>query len=74
MLVFKLADGWKPLCEFLGKPIPDQPFPHKNKGASVTDEIVDNSYIFDPIKKEFIVFLTFLIILLGCLLYSIIYK
>lgn len=22
--------GWEPLCKFLGKPIPDQPFPHKN--------------------------------------------
>lgn len=25
-------DGWKELCDFLGKDIPDQPFPHVNKG------------------------------------------
>ena len=26
------GDGWKELCNFLDKPIPDKPFPHKNKG------------------------------------------
>lgn len=25
------GDGWKPLCRFLEKPVPDMPFPHKNK-------------------------------------------
>lgn len=25
------GDGWNKLCEFLNKPIPDKPFPHKNK-------------------------------------------
>ena len=24
-------DGWAPLCEFLGKPVPDMPIPHDNK-------------------------------------------
>lgn len=24
------GDTWAPLCEFLNKPIPDMPFPHKN--------------------------------------------
>ena len=31
LLNYKLGTGWKPLCEFLGKPIPDAPFPHKNE-------------------------------------------
>jgi hypothetical protein len=26
------GDGWKELCEFLGKDIPNEPFPHANKG------------------------------------------
>ncbi|KEY73651.1 hypothetical protein S7711_07699 [Stachybotrys chartarum IBT 7711] len=30
LLEFKLEQGWAPLCEFLGKPIPDEPFPHLN--------------------------------------------
>lgn len=30
-LEYKLGQGWEPLCEFLGKPVPDVPFPHMNK-------------------------------------------
>ena len=26
------GNGWKEICEFLDKPIPDRPFPHVNKG------------------------------------------
>ena len=26
------GDGWVELCKFLDKPIPNKPFPHKNKG------------------------------------------
>lgn len=31
LLMFKLEDGWGPLCEFLGKPVPDVPFPKVNE-------------------------------------------
>ena len=34
ILEFKLSDGWGPLCEFLGKPVPDVPFPRKNDKAA----------------------------------------
>lgn len=27
------GDGWPQLCDFLGRPIPDVPFPHENKGC-----------------------------------------
>ena len=30
LLDFDLKQGWEPLCQFLGKPIPDTPFPHEN--------------------------------------------
>ncbi|KAF6828493.1 hypothetical protein CPLU01_08475 [Colletotrichum plurivorum] len=30
LLNYSLKDGWGPLCEFLGKPVPDVPFPHVN--------------------------------------------
>ncbi|KAF9772750.1 hypothetical protein IL306_009521 [Fusarium sp. DS 682] len=30
LLNFKLDDGWEPLCRFLGKEVPDVPFPHVN--------------------------------------------
>ena len=32
-LIFRPAhgDGWSPLCEYLGLPVPSVPFPHRNK-------------------------------------------
>jgi hypothetical protein len=33
LLVFDVAQGWKPLCEFLDVPVPEEPFPHVNDTA-----------------------------------------
>lgn len=33
LLVFTPSQGWAPLCDFLGVPVPDQPFP-RSKGRS----------------------------------------
>jgi hypothetical protein len=30
LLVFEAKDGWGPLCEFLGKPVPSGPYPRSN--------------------------------------------
>jgi len=30
LLVYRVQDGWEPLCSFLGKPIPSVEFPHIN--------------------------------------------
>jgi hypothetical protein len=30
LLVYWVADGWEPLCHFLGRPVPDAPFPNVN--------------------------------------------
>jgi len=35
LLLFDVASGWKPLCEFLSEPIPDVPFPHVNDTATM---------------------------------------
>lgn len=32
LLVFSVKEGWEPLCEHLGVPVPDEPFPHLNDG------------------------------------------
>src|SRR5947209_1084232 len=34
LLVFDVAEGWEPLCRFLGVPVPTEPFPHLNDRAS----------------------------------------
>ena len=31
LLVFNVKQGWAPLCEFLGKEVPDEPFPFVNE-------------------------------------------
>ncbi len=30
LLVFEVSQGWGPLCEFLGVPVPDTPYPREN--------------------------------------------
>ncbi|MCJ1400453.1 hypothetical protein MMC11_003658 [Xylographa trunciseda] len=32
LLEFRVQEGWAPLCKFLGKEIPDEPFPRANVG------------------------------------------
>ncbi|TQN28464.1 hypothetical protein FHX37_3809 [Haloactinospora alba] len=33
LLVFEVAQGWQPLCDFLGATPPDEPFPHVNDSS-----------------------------------------
>lgn len=33
LLVFDVRDGWEPLCAFVGRPVPDEPFPNVNDRA-----------------------------------------
>jgi Sulfotransferase domain len=35
LLVYEVKEGWGPLCEFLGVPDPDEPFPHLNDAAEM---------------------------------------
>jgi hypothetical protein len=46
VLDFTKGDQWEPLCSFLGKPVPDLPFPHYNK----TSEVEKNR---KPVKSAF---------------------
>lgn len=35
LLVFDVRDGWPPLCDFLGVPVPDVPYPRRNDRAEM---------------------------------------
>lgn len=35
LLEYELGSGWGPLCEFLGKEVPDVEFPHENESESL---------------------------------------
>lgn len=39
LLEYTLGSGWAPLCEFLGKEVPDVEFPHRNEAA-----ILENAF------------------------------
>jgi hypothetical protein len=40
LLIFNVKEGWKPLCDFLGIPVPaDIPFPHVNDHETVKRQI-----------------------------------
>jgi hypothetical protein len=34
LLIYDVAEGWKPLCRFLGVAVPDSPFPRANTAAA----------------------------------------
>jgi hypothetical protein len=38
LLVYRVQEGWEPLCRFLGVDVPDEPFPHVN----VSDNLLHN--------------------------------
>ncbi|KAK6432552.1 hypothetical protein LTR95_011273 [Oleoguttula sp. CCFEE 5521] len=39
ILLYTLGSGWEPLCAFLGKPIPDEPFPNINETAMINEYV-----------------------------------
>ncbi|USW58263.1 hypothetical protein Slin15195_G115820 [Septoria linicola] len=53
LLDFQFKDGWKPLCEFLGKEVPDVEFPRINDAASYREYIAGaEKEGFEVIKKR----------------------
>ena len=39
LLIYDVAEGWEPLCRFLGRPIPDMPFPKSNSTVDFKEMI-----------------------------------
>ena len=46
LLEFRLEDGWKPLCKFLDKEVPDVPFPVKNKRGEHVQRVRQKQNMF----------------------------
>ena len=49
LLVFEVAQGWTPLCEFLGVPIPDTPYPRENSTQEFQSRVASGAM---PISME----------------------
>ncbi|KAJ5314848.1 uncharacterized protein N7443_001732 [Penicillium atrosanguineum] len=39
LLEFQISDGWGPLCDFLGRPVPNVPFPHLNEKKWLDEKV-----------------------------------
>jgi hypothetical protein len=68
LLVFEVKDGWKPLCDFLGVPVPDEPFPHENVGMKQAEKIVQGILLKDLAKMAWPV-LAVIVVLVIVLIY-----
>lgn len=65
LLVFNPADGWAPLCAFLGKDVPNIAFPHVNRRADMQEVLQKQlrlAKVYDKILSALILFLAFLFI------------
>ena len=49
LLMFDLEQGWEPLCKFLGKPVPDVPFPRVNETKAVQEKV--QLYIEESLRR-----------------------
>jgi len=41
LLVHSAKEGWEPLCEFLGFPVPDEPYPRVNDTAAIKKDVAN---------------------------------
>ncbi|XP_039260029.1 uncharacterized protein LOC120336419 [Styela clava] len=69
LLVLGLKEGWKPLCSFLDKPIPDIEFPHCNKNGGLIKDQEANHPLFKQMYFEMYVTWTILAVVIILLLY-----
>ncbi|KAI9276984.1 hypothetical protein BDA99DRAFT_532072 [Phascolomyces articulosus] len=47
LLIMSMEEGWEPLCKFLGKPIPNVPFPVTNSRLAFTN------FFWDPMRQSY---------------------
>jgi len=54
LLVYRVGEGWERLCQFLGKNVPQEQFPHDNRAGG--DKTVQNTYksfsVFQEANRE----------------------
>lgn len=43
LLVWQPADGWGPLCAFLGAEVPHEPLPHANERGTFVERVIDGA-------------------------------
>ncbi|CCW65209.1 unnamed protein product [Phytomonas sp. EM1] len=51
LLVYRYGDGWDPLCAFLEKPIPDEPFPAYDNGVQLLINLVEKVLFVEVVRR-----------------------
>lgn len=67
LLIFHVKDGWQPLCDFLGLPIPCNAFPHVNTTA-------DYNQIRSGLMKKPLIWLGATLAAIGAIGFTVYYK
>jgi len=68
LLIYKMGDGWEPICKHLGVPVPKMDFPHANQKGGIVDDLMDGTgpgSARDLINKEIESRLRTFIVLVG---------
>jgi len=67
LLEYELGSGWGPLCKFLGKPIPDEPFPHINEKEALKEwiTITTRRSLFNALRNIILVGGAFSAVVVG---------
>lgn len=73
LLVFKIEDGWGPLCHFLGKELPSVSFPHENKKGDAFERRLPISPMFRQMEKELYISYTVILVVFGVIIYNLFY-
>lgn len=72
LFIINFEDGWEPLCQFLGVPVPNTPFPHKNKNATVIKEALQKDPFLIRLQREMMVSGSLIICLFGFGVYKLV--
>jgi len=54
LLVYRIGEGWEPICKFLGVPVPKEPFPHVNRLGSVIKDLANHPDYIRVMKRQFL--------------------
>ncbi|GAA5195732.1 sulfotransferase family protein [Rugosimonospora acidiphila] len=50
LLIYRVSEGWGPLCGFLDVPVPERPFPHDNDAGSFNRDHARNLARLTPLR------------------------
>jgi len=65
LLIYRLGEGWEPICKFLNKPIPNEPFPHKNRLGSVITDLWNDPHYIGTMKRQLLGWLLRIVMICG---------